>query len=275
MGALRFAPPAHAGTPTRLRRVIREKGSLTWVEGLSILPDEVDSVVGGYEVKAVLGVDMNKISIVIVDDHPMIVSGLQQIFKKQPDFEIAGGVESLAQVETLLKSTKPTIVLMDIEMPHGDGIEATALVRKQSPETKVVIFTGYDNPDLIFRAVKAGAVGYLLKNARAKDILDTLRKVAAGEIVLNPELAGKFLREFQRDQETEELRQIVRTLTAREDEVLRLVATGANNREISQRLFISELTVKMHLASIFRKLQVNDRTKAAILALKAGLGSVR
>ncbi len=218
---------------------------------------------------------MEKISLLIVDDHPMILSGLQQIFKKQPDFTIVGGAENLAQLETILKEASPTIILMDIEMPHGDGIEATAYVRKQSPASKVVIFTGYDNPDLIFRAVKAGAVGYLLKNARATDILDTLRKVAAGEIVLNPEIAGKFLREFQRDQETEELRQIVRTLTTREDEVLRLVATGANNKEIGHRLFISELTVKMHLASIFRKLQVNDRTKAAVLALKAGLGNAR
>ncbi len=218
---------------------------------------------------------MEKISLLIVDDHPMILSGLQQIFKKQPDFTIVGGAENLAQLEAILKEASPTIILMDIEMPHGDGIEATAYVRKQSPASKVVIFTGYDNPDLIFRAVKAGAVGYLLKNARATDILDTLRKVAAGEIVLNPEIAGKFLREFQRDQETEELRQIVRTLTTREDEVLRLVATGANNKEIGHRLFISELTVKMHLASIFRKLQVNDRTKAAVLALKAGLGNAR
>ena len=141
-------------------------------------------------------------------------------------------------------------------------------------DNKVVILTGYDNPDLIFRALKAGAVGYLLKNARPKDILDTLRKVAAGEIFLNAELASKFLREFQRDQEVEEVRRLVQTLTPREEEVLRLVATGAANREIGQRLFISELTVKMHLASIFRKLQVNDRTKAAILALKAGLGTV-
>jgi DNA-binding NarL/FixJ family response regulator len=135
-----------------------------------------------------------------------------------------------------------------------------------------VILTGYDNPDLIFRALKSGAVGYLLKNSRPKEILDTLRRVAAGEIFLNAELAGKFLREFQRDFELEEVRRLVQTLTNREEEVLKLVATGATNREISQRLFISELTVKMHLASIFRKLQVNDRTKAAILAIRVGLG---
>ena len=215
---------------------------------------------------------MGKISLVIVEDHPVMLTGIQQLFKKQVDFEVVGVAEDVVQLEGVLKEADPALVLMDIELPQGDGITATALVRKYRPQAKVVIFTGYDNPDLIFRALKAGAVGYLLKNTRAKDILETLRKVAAGELVLNPELAGKFLREFQKDQEVEELRRLVSTLTPREEEVLRLVSTGANNREISQKLFISELTVKMHLASIFRKLQVNDRTKAAILALKAGLG---
>lgn len=217
---------------------------------------------------------MGKISLVIVDDHPMFLAGLQQLFKKQSDFEVVGVAEGAVQLETLLQGVAPALILMDIEMPGGDGISTTSFVRKHFPSTKVVILTGYDNPDLIFRALKAGAVGYLLKNSRPKDILDTLRKVAAGEIFLNPELASKFLREFQRDQELEEVRRLVQTLTPREEEVLRLVATGATNREISQQLFISELTVKMHLASIFRKLQVNDRTKAAILALKAGLGQM-
>ena len=217
---------------------------------------------------------MEKIPLIVVDDHPMFLAGLQQLFKKQPDFEVVGVAENPAQLRTVLQETTPALILMDIEMPQGDGISATVFVRKHAPSTKVVILTGYDNPDLIFRALKAGAVGYLLKNARPKDILDTLRKVAAGEIFLNAELASKFLREFQRDQEVEEVRRLVQTLTPREEEVLRLVATGAANREIGQRLFISELTVKMHLASIFRKLQVNDRTKAAILALKAGLGTV-
>ena len=213
-----------------------------------------------------------KISIVLVDDHPIFLSGLQQLIKKQRDFELVGVAESIVDLENLLAQSKPQVILMDVELPEGNGISATAFVRKQSPETKVVMLTGYDNPDLIFRALKVGAVGYLLKNTRSKEILDTLRKVAAGEVFLNPDLASKFLREFQRDQEVEELRRLVQTLTRREEEVLRLVATGASNKEISQQLFISELTVKMHLASIFRKLQVNDRTKAAILALKAGLG---
>ena len=213
-----------------------------------------------------------KISIILVDDHPIFLSGLQQLFRKQPDFELLGVAESVADLEKLLEKEKPQVILMDFELPEGDGISATAFVRKRSPETKVVMLTGYDNPPLIFRALKVGAVGYLLKNTRSKEILETLRKVADGEVFLNPDLASKFLHEFQRDQEVEELRRLVQTLTNREEEVLRLVATGASNKEISQQLFISELTVKMHLASIFRKLQVNDRTKAAVLALKAGLG---
>jgi DNA-binding NarL/FixJ family response regulator len=218
---------------------------------------------------------MNKISLIVVDDHPIFLDGLQQLFKRQPDFDLIGTAENVHQLENLLAQAVPDVILMDIEMPEQDGIDATALVRQRAKSTKIVILTGYDNPELIFRALKAGAVGYLLKNTRAKDIIDTLRRVSAGEIFLNPELASKFLREFQRDQEAEEVRRLMQTLTPREEEVLRLVATGATNREISQRLFISELTVKMHLASIFRKLQVNDRTKAAILALKAGLGSLR
>lgn len=213
-----------------------------------------------------------KISIILVDDHPIFLSGLQELFRKQPDFELLGVAESVADLEKLLEKKKPRVILMDFELPEGDGISATAFVRKQSPETRVVMLTGYDNPPLIFRALKVGAVGYLLKNTRSKEILETLRKVADGEVFLNPDLASKFLHEFQRDQEVEELRRLVQTLTNREEEVLRSVATGASNKEISQQLFISELTVKMHLASIFRKLQVNDRTKAAVLALKAGLG---
>jgi DNA-binding NarL/FixJ family response regulator len=218
---------------------------------------------------------MAKISLIVVDDHPIFLAGLQQLFKRQPDFDLIGTVENVDQLEALLEQRTPDVILMDIEMPQRDGIEATTLVRQRARSAKVVILTGYDNPELIFRALKAGAVGYLLKNTRAKDILDTLRRVAVGEIFLNPELASKFLREFQRDQEVEGVRRLMQTLTPREEEVLRLVATGGTNREISQRLFISELTVKMHLASIFRKLQVNDRTKAAILALKAGVGTLR
>ena len=216
---------------------------------------------------------MKKISLVIVDDHPLFLEGLRQLFKKHSEFEVVGVAEDGQQVETVLAKNPASIVLMDIEMPKVDGITATSAIRRKYEDAKVVILTGYDNPELIFRALKAGASGYLLKNTRSKEILETLHRVAEGEPVLSPELATKFLKEFQRDQGMAEVRRLLQTLTSREEEVLGLVATGANNREIGQRLFISELTVKMHLVSIFRKLQVNDRTKAAVLALKAGLGT--
>lgn len=217
-------------------------------------------------------VALQTISLALVDDHPIFLSGLQQLFRKQKDFKVVGVAENMEGLKQLCQREQPAVVLMDFEFPGGDGITATSFLRKEVPGTKIVMLTGYDNPDLIFRAIKVGAVGYLLKNTRSKEILDTLRRVAAGEVFLSPDLASKFLSEFQRDQEIEELRRMVQTLTKREEQVLRLVATGATNKEISGQLFISELTVKMHLASIFRKLHVNDRTKAAVLALKAGLG---
>src|SRR5262245_18750309 len=166
---------------------------------------------------------MGKISLVIVEDHPVMLTGIQQLFKKQGDFEVVGVAEDVIQLEAVLKDADPVLVLMDIELPRGDGIAATSLVCKLRPHAKVVIFTGYDNSDLIFRALKAGAVGYLLKNTRAKEILDTLRRVAAGELFLNPELAGKFLREFHRDQEVQEVLRLVDTLSPREEQVLRPV----------------------------------------------------
>ena len=215
---------------------------------------------------------MAKVPLVLVDDHPLYVDGLQQMFKRHAEFEVVGVATDGDGLDAILARRRAAVVLMDIEMPKVDGITATAAIHRKYPETKVVILTGYNNPDLIFRAIKAGASGYILKNAR-KEIVETLRRVVAGEPVLSPDLAGKFLKEFQRDQELEELRRLLQTLSPREEEVLLLVATGASNREIGARLFISELTVKMHLASIFRKLQVNDRTKAAVLALKAGLSA--
>jgi len=226
----------------------------------------------GQESNRATDVGLKTISLALVDDHPIFLSGLRQLFQKQKDFKVVGVAENMDGLKQLFQREQPALVLMDFEFPGGDGITATSFLRKTSPVTKIVMLTGYDNPDLIFRAIKVGAAGYLLKNTRSKEILDTLRRVAAGEVFLSPDLASKFLSEFQRDQEVEELRRMVQTLTKREEQVLRLVATGATNKEIGRQLFISELTVKMHLVNIFRKLQVNDRTKAAVLALKAGLG---
>src|SRR5262245_31288724 len=164
---------------------------------------------------------MDKISVVMVDDHPIFLAGLQQLFKKQPDFELIGVTESMDQLEAMLARTTPDVILMDLKMPERDGIGATAFVRVHAPRTKVVILTGYSHPDLLFRALNAEAVGYLLKNTRANEILDSLRRVAAGELVLNQQATGRFPPKFQHDQEVEDLRRLMQTLTPREEEVLR------------------------------------------------------
>ena len=137
-------------------------------------------------------------------------------FENGLTFELLGVAENIADLEKLLEKKKPQVILMDFELPEGDGISATAFVHKQSPETKVVMLTGYDNPALIFSRPEGWGSRLPAQNTRSKEILETLRKVADGEVFLNPDLASKFLHEFQRDQEVEELRRLVQTLTNRE-----------------------------------------------------------
>jgi two-component system NarL family response regulator len=161
---------------------------------------------------------------------------------------------------------------MDIEMPGENGIALTAKLHEQHPDVRVIMLTAFSDSERVFAALKAGAVGYLLKNVSPDEIRSTVERVAAGEPMLSGEIAGRVLREFERERQEERYREQLDALTDREEEILKLLATGDSNREIGARLFISEQTVKNHVANIFRKLQVNDRTKAAILALRLGLG---
>jgi RNA polymerase sigma factor (sigma-70 family) len=164
---------------------------------------------------------------------------------------------------------------MDVELPGEGGIDLTRALREKHPEIRVVMLTAYSDSERVFAALKAGAVGYLLKNVSPDEIRVTVERAAAGEPMLSGEIAGRVLREFERERAEEHFREQLDALTAREEEILKLLATGESNREIGKRLFISEQTVKNHVASIFRKLQVNDRTKAALLAVKLGLGDTR
>jgi DNA-binding NarL/FixJ family response regulator len=167
---------------------------------------------------------------------------------------------------------RPHVVLMDVEMPGEGGIELTKALHEKHPDVRVVMLTAFSDSERVFAALKAGAVGYLLKNVSPDEIRRTVERAAVGEPMLSGEIAGRVLREFEREREEERDREQLARLTAREEEILKLLATGDSNREIGKRLFISEQTVKNHVASIFRKLQVNDRTKAALLAVKLGLG---
>jgi RNA polymerase sigma factor (sigma-70 family) len=160
---------------------------------------------------------------------------------------------------------------MDVEMPGQGGIELTQAVHEKHPDIRVIMLTAFSDSERVFAALKAGAVGYLLKNATPDEIASAVERAAGGEPLLSGEIAGRVLREFERERQEERYREQLSGLTPREEEILKLIATGESNREIAARLFISEQTVKNHVASIFRKLQVNDRTKAALLAVKLGL----
>jgi RNA polymerase sigma factor (sigma-70 family) len=214
-----------------------------------------------------------KIKVLIVDDHPVFREGLQQCLEARTELQVIAAVGSGEDMWRAIRSHgRPQIVLMDVEMPGQGGIELTQVLHEKHPEVRVVMLTAFSDSERVFAALKAGAVGYLMKNSPPKEICAAVERAAAGEPMLSGEIAGRVLREFERERQEERYRAQLAGLTPREEEILKLLATGESNREIGKRLFISEQTVKNHVASIFRKLQVNDRTKAALLAVKFGLG---
>lgn len=208
--------------------------------------------------------------IVVVEDHPIFRDGLIQCLDAEPDFRVVGHWDTGDVDPAALAALAPDVVLMDVELPGPNGIDATRSLRATLPDLRVVMLTAFADAELLFDAVQAGAVGYLLKHTPPPELVATLRRVVQGEHVLTPNLASRFLREF-RARQSSGPRITLPALTPREDEVLRLLATGETNRQIAKRLFVSEETIKSHVASIFRKLEVSDRTRAAILAVRAGL----
>jgi NarL family two-component system response regulator LiaR len=211
--------------------------------------------------------------VLIVDDHPVFRDGLRRCLEARKGLRLVAAVGSGEEMWRALRAHgRPHVVLMDVEMPGESGIELARALHEKHPEVRVVMLTAFSDSERVFAALKAGAVGYLLKNVSPAEIAATVEQAAAGEPMLSGEIAGRVLREFERERAEEHGREQLATLTAREEEILRLLATGESNREIGRRLSISEQTVKNHVASIFRKLQVNDRTKAALLAVRLGLG---
>jgi NarL family two-component system response regulator LiaR len=213
------------------------------------------------------------IRVIIVDDHPVFREGLRQCLEARKTIRVLATAGSAEELWRAIRTHgRPQLVLMDVELPGESGIELTRALHEKQPEVRVVMLTAFSDAERVFSALKAGAVGYLLKNVAPDEIRGTVERAAAGEPMLSGEIAGRVLREFERERNEERYREQLAGLTPREEEILRLLATGESNREIGKRLFISELTVKNHVANIFRKLQVNDRTKAALLAVKLGLG---
>jgi DNA-binding NarL/FixJ family response regulator len=208
--------------------------------------------------------------LVVIEDHPIFREGLIQCLDAEPDLRVVGEWTTADVDLEALAVGAPELVLMDIELPGGSGIDLTTRLRAALPEVKVVMLTAYADPDLLFAAMQAGAVGYLLKHTGPRELAATLRRILHGDHVLTPDMASRFLRAFEARQ-TARPRVPLAQLSAREEEVLKLLATGETNRQIARRLFVSEETVKSHVAAVLRKLAVPDRTRAAVLAVKAGL----
>jgi DNA-binding NarL/FixJ family response regulator len=204
------------------------------------------------------------IGILIVDDHPVVRAGLVGILAGEPDLRVVGEASSAAEAVTAARTLRPDVVLMDLRMPGGDGVIATAGVLAEHPSARVVVLTTYETDADILRAVEAGAAGYLLKDVARAELVAAIRAAARGETVLAPSVATRLVDRMRRPAPAD-------ALSPRELEVLRLVAKGLSNADIGKALFISEATVKTHLLRTFAKLGVSDRTAAVTTALAAGL----
>ncbi len=216
---------------------------------------------------------MERIRVLLADDHALFRDGLAGILNSQPDFEVVGeaddGLEALVKARSLI----PDLVLMDIGMPGGDGLEAARRVKQELPAVAVVILTVRDDEEKLFEAIKAGAQGYLLKDIHARTMVEMLRGAVRGEAAITPALAGRMLEEFRRiSRRTPAAPEEETTgLTHREQEVLSLVAEGATDKAIAEKLYLSLYTVKGHMRNLLAKLHARSRYEAARLARDKGL----
>ena len=215
---------------------------------------------------------MEPIRILLADDHALFREGLAGILSAQPDFRVIGEASDGLEAVVKTRELNPDLVLMDIQMPGCDGLEAMQRIKKELPQTVVVMLTVRDEEEKLFEAIKSGAQGYLLKNIRSVEMIAMLRAAMRGEAAISPSLAGRILEEFRRLSRFEQPAQpeVLDALTVREQEVLSLAARGMMDKEISQVLSVSLHTVKSHMRSILSKLHVNSRREAAWLARKQG-----
>lgn len=214
-----------------------------------------------------------KIRILIADDHTMVRQGLSQICDAEPDMTVIGQAGNGAEAVSLALRLHPDVVVMDINMPGMDGVQATRAITAAQEDIGVVILTMYRQDQHVFEAIKAGARAYLLKDADSDELLHAIRAVAAGQALLDPAIARKMIEEFRRLEENQTDPE-TQALAPRDLEILRLVAQGLENEEIAARLNISEKTVRNRLTGIFETLHVRNRTQAAIYALRKGLADL-
>jgi DNA-binding NarL/FixJ family response regulator len=211
------------------------------------------------------------IRVLIADDQELIRSGFRLILGSKDDLEVVGEAVNGREAVELVAATSPDVVLMDVRMPELDGIEATRAILATGSSARIIILTTFDLDEYVVRAVRAGASGFLLKDAPAAQLVEAVRVVAAGEALLAPAVTRRLLDRFARVIEDALPPPQLDELTARELEILRLLAHGLSNAEIAERLVVGETTVKSHVSSILRKLRLRDRVQAVIAAYDAGL----
>ena len=206
------------------------------------------------------------IRIVLADDHPIVREGLASVLETQPDFEVVGQANDGAEAVDVVSALRPDVVLLDLEMPHLDGVQALRAMRAENTAIKALVFTAFDTDERIIGAVQAGARGYLLKGAPRDELFNAIRVVAQGGSTLQPVVAAKLMERMTGSTAPPD-----EALTDREHEVLQCMAQGLQNKEIAQRLVISERTVKFHVSAILAKLGAGNRTEAVRLAMQRGL----
>ncbi|NLU51112.1 MAG: response regulator transcription factor [Syntrophomonadaceae bacterium] len=209
---------------------------------------------------------MNKVRVLIADDHALVREGLRKLLEMDERIEIIGEVGDGQGAINLARKLQPDVILMDIQMPGTDGIVATRVIKKEFPHINIIALTVYEDEQVV-EAVRAGVSAYVLKDVDTVELTSTIFKVREGNVIIHPRVAGKVTRELSR----EERKKNYAKLTKREKDVLDLLVKGYSNKEMADVMCISEKTVKNHFTSIFRKLEVKDRTQAAIFAIKNGV----
>jgi NarL family two-component system response regulator LiaR len=208
------------------------------------------------------------VTVVIVDDHAVVRRGIRALLEAEGGFEVIGEAGSGGEAVLLAADLAPDVVLMDLVMPEMDGVAATRLVKQESPRSQVIVLTSYHEDEHIYPAIRAGALSYLLKSVGLEELTEAVRKAARGEAVLHPHVAARLVQELHG--ESQETHMLYASLSERERQVLGLIADGLSNAQIADRLVITERTVKSHVNNILGKLQVADRTQAAIFAWREG-----
>jgi DNA-binding NarL/FixJ family response regulator len=214
-----------------------------------------------------------RIRVLIADDHPLFRRGLRAALESEPDFEVVSEVDTGAVAASAALELQPDVVVMDIKMPGRSGIEATRDIVRQSPNMAVLVLTMFEDDDSVFSAMRAGARGYLLKGSDQMSLMRAIRAAAAGQAIFGPAIASRLIAFFSASEGVAV--QAFPQLTAREREILSLIASGRNNSEIARSLFLSQKTVRNHISNVFAKLQVIDRAQAIVKAREAGLGGSR